>query len=170
MHIYHYTAGHHLSEIAASGALLPTGEMIAPRERRVLWFSLHPHWEPTAIKMFLWAGSTTPVKPSFEVMAAEIGAYRFALPARDKRLLPWRRLSLVAHIPPAEAARMVEVGIRAGARPHDWYGVLDPIPLTDLTFEAWSGSAWVPGTLAEGIANSPAERRRIGRARFERAA
>lgn len=150
--VFHYTVGTALAQIAASGHLQPSAVAVKLRERPVLWFSSNPKFEPTAIKMFLWEGSTEPVLPTFAELAEGIGVYRFALPAGDPRLVPWQRLPLVARIAPADVRKMMATGLRVGARPADWSGSLVAIPVGEVTLEVWTGGAWEPASMAAAVA------------------
>lgn len=148
-YVYHYTTGHKLPLIEQSGVLLPTSVAISPQEKPVLWFSTNTVYEPTAIKLILQEGQ--PVRPTPGELHELVGLYRFSISARDSRLRPLNKLSRLANISSKEVSRMVASGLRIGAIPSQWYGVLSAIALSELTFESWTGEAWVPASLVEEV-------------------
>ena len=54
---WHYTTGEKFKAIVTSGYLKPTGILVKPPERPVLWFSLNQQFEPTARKAAIEGGA-----------------------------------------------------------------------------------------------------------------
>lgn len=151
--LFHYTVGPKLPLILHSGALLPTGFGLAlsKKERPVLWWSAHPHWEPTATKILSLNGGQAFRRPGLEELAMAVGAFRFRM-TRDTRTAKfhaWPQIAQRAHIDAREVSGMVKHGLDLGARPRDWYGVLEPVPLVvadepELPLEMLSDGLWAP--------------------------
>lgn len=154
--VWHYTAGHKLPSIQQYGALVPTGVKLAPKEAPVLWFSADSVFEPTAIKLVKMPRSSQLVRPSKEELHAMVGLYRFRLPARDSRLLAWPQLIRAGRIAPEGVASMIRAGLELGAKPLNWYGVMTPISLPELQFEAWDGGTWRRAEINAEIENTAA--------------
>ena len=148
--VYHYTTGNKLSLISASQGLIPTSVMIAPKEKPVLWFSKDSDYEPTAIKLIMRSDGKA-YRPTMKELHELIGLYRFSFSPRDNRLLTFSQLQRVAHISPQGMSAMVASGLRIGAKPTNWFGVMTAVPLSELIFEEWTGSAWVPAQLQEAV-------------------
>jgi hypothetical protein len=148
---YHYTTGNKLSPISTSGCLLPTNVLVAPHEKPVLWFSLNPVYEPTAIKLIVKSYGQA-YRPSVQELHQLIGIFRFGIDAGDARLATFNKLPRLARISPIDVSRMVASGLRIGATPTHWSGSLVPIALAELEFEEWTGDTWVPGNLPEALA------------------
>ncbi|AZG15574.1 MULTISPECIES: hypothetical protein [Cupriavidus] len=150
--VWHYTVGTPLVAIARSGQLMPAvGHASAPRSGDgILWFSRNQQWDPSATRDDGLSAARQSL--SRAALHARFGLYRFGLPEQDLRLLPWPTVTRVADIDVPEAMTMVASGLRCGAAPTDWVGTLSAIPLSDLHFEKWSGTAWVPADLNELVA------------------
>jgi hypothetical protein len=151
-YVWHYTVGTPLVAIARSGRLMPAvAHTAAPRSGdEILWFSRNQQWDPSATRDDGLSEARQTL--SRAALHARFGLYRFGLPERDMRLLPWPTVTRVADIDVPEAMTMVASGLRCGAAPTDWVGTLTAIPLSDLNFEKWTGAAWVPADLDEMVA------------------
>lgn len=149
--LWHYTAGHKLPLIREASALRPNGAKVAPNERPVVWFSADPVYEPTAIKLVQMPGQTRLRRPSVAEMHELIGVFRFAIERADPRLAPWPTVHRRARISVAGVANMIRAGVEIGAKPMNWFGAFDDIPLSDLRFEAWTGEHWVAAQLDASI-------------------
>jgi hypothetical protein len=147
---YHYTTGNKLLPISASGCLLPTNVMVAPQEKPILWFSVNPVYEPTAVKLIATADRRV-YRPTFQELHQIIGIFRFGIVATDARLVPFNKLQRLAHISSHDMAAMTASGMRIGATPAHWTGTLIPLALSELDFEEWTGDMWIPGSLPKAI-------------------
>ncbi len=152
--LFHYTVGPKLDLIARSGVLMPTGYGLAlsEREKPVLWWSDAPFWEPTATKILSLDGGRTFVRPSFEEMRSQVGAFRFVLTpcgARSVNLKRWPALARLARIDEREAANMTASGVRMGAVPAGWWGCFEPVPLPLVEVQELQGADWA--TVAGGL-------------------
>lgn len=144
--VYHYTNGRHaLPGILASGQLNARADV--PGERPLVWFSAHLFWEPTATKPLMVAGEL--LKIPFEKFRADWGCVRFALPATDPRLMPWRKVCKFAGIPKRHRWAMENVGIKEGGDPAQWFALPGPLPLDTLRMERLTPSGWEPVSVAE---------------------
>jgi len=148
-YVWHYTVGTPLAAIARSGRLMPAAAhtMAAHSGDGILWFSRNQQWDPSATRDDGLSQARQTL--SRAALHARFGLYRFGLPEQDLRLLPWPTVTRVADIDVPQAMTMVATGLRCGAAPTDWIGTLTPVPLDDLRFERWTGSAWVPADLDE---------------------
>ena len=61
--------------------------------------------------------------------------------------MPWPAVTRLADIDIPEAMSMVSDGLRRGASPSDWLGVLTQVPLAELHFQRWNGTAWCDARL-----------------------
>ena len=149
--LWHYTAGHKLSLIRESCALRPNGAKIAPNERPVVWFSADGMYEPTAIKLVHMPGQAKLHRPSVAELHELVGVFRFAIDRTDARLAAWPTIHRKARISTTGVANMLRAGIEIGAKPMNWFGALEEIPLADLRFEAWTGKQWVAAQLDASV-------------------
>lgn len=149
--LWHYTAGHKLPSILESGALRPNGAKIAPNERPVVWFSADAVYEPTAIKLVQMPGQANLRRPSVAELHEMVGVFRFAIERKDARLAAWPAIHRKARISATGVANMLRAGLEIGAKPMNWFGALEDIPLADLRFEAWTGQQWVAAQIEASI-------------------
>lgn len=150
-YVWHYTAGHKLPGILALGALRPNGAKVPPQERPVVWFSADATYEPTAIKLVQLTDQAKLHRPTVKEMHTLIGIFRFALDRADRRLSAWPAVHRRARISAAGVASMIRAGVEIGAKPMNWFGAFEEIPLGDLRFEAWTGQHWVPAQIEASI-------------------
>jgi hypothetical protein len=127
---WHYTTGHKLRLIEASGELQPSTASAIGAELPVLWFSRLERYEPTATKVIQRPGEPLRRLSIAETHAICGGLFRFAVPA--SRLISWPELARLARIDKAAMRSMERVGERQGAYPRLWMGTLDTIPLGDV--------------------------------------
>jgi hypothetical protein len=140
--VWHYTVGTRLPAISESGLLIPARSLHAKASLGVLWFSRQQTWEPSTARTG-WKRHPAARIPFPE----KEGLFRFGLPASDSRLAPWPAVTRLADIEIPEAMAMVSAGLRRGASPTDWLGVLSQVPLADLRFQRWDGMAWCDAQL-----------------------
>lgn len=138
--VYHYTTvNFHLAKIFASGVLRPSAAGCEPHELPLLWFSKHPHWEPTATKGDLGVSP----KVAFAQHMEWAGCARFSLPADDPRLMEWPDACKYAGIR-RDVRRALEVsGRRMGAKPSDWLAIAGAVPLADVRLQRLDGGKWL---------------------------
>lgn len=149
--IYHYTFGHRLAAIAASGALIPTGTTIPPHERKALWYSLRADFEPTALKPVATVGSPIPCRVPFAQLHEIAGAFRFSADASIIKALPWPQVADEINVCPADRVMMETTGRALGATPTDWLATTRPQPLAFHRFDRWDGQSWVAAILADEV-------------------
>lgn len=149
--LWHYTAGHKLSLIREACALRPNGAKVAPNERPVVWFSAEAVYEPTAIKLVQMPGQAKLRRPSVAEMHELVGVFRFAIDRADLRLAAWPAVHRRARISQVGVANMIRAGVEIGAKPMNWFGAFEEIPLADLRFEAWTGQHWVAAQIDASI-------------------
>lgn len=146
--LYHYTYGHKLEGIRASGALLPTGASIPRHERKALWFSRNAQFEPTAFKLAVRDGRV--LRLGFHELADLFGAYRFVL-VNDSglTLFRWPGARKRLGILPDAGQRMEAIGFDVGANPADWVATVHPVGLDRLELERfdsasglWTAQSW----------------------------
>lgn len=128
----HYTTGEKFKAIVASGYLMPTGVLVKPPERPVLWFSLNQQFEPTARKAAIDGGA-------YRVLSVEEtgrhcgGLVRFGLSPR--KLLAGEKLRTRARIARPLWAGLARIGIQQKADPALWLGCLDAVPVEHLAID-----------------------------------
>lgn len=149
--LWHYTAGHKLQLIREARALRPNGAKVAPSERPVLWFSAEAVYEPTAIKLVQMPGHAKLRRPSVAEMHELVGVFRFAIDRADARLAAWPAVHRRARISATGVANMIRAGVEVGAKPMNWFGAFEDIPLADLRLEAWTGQRWVAAQIDTSI-------------------
>lgn len=150
--LWHYTAGHKLQLIRESCALHPNGAKVAPNERPVVWFSADAVYEPTAIKLLQMPGQARLRRPTVAELHELVGVFRFAIDRDDPRLAAWPAVHRKARISTTGVANMIRAGVEIGAKPMNWFGAFEEIPLADLRFEAWTGEHWVAAQIDASIA------------------
>lgn len=134
--VYHYAPWAFLAQIVDSGELRPSNAG-APTERPMLWFSAHPHWEPTATKPVIRASKLCHV--TFDEQVGRLGCMRFALSAADARLMKWNAACKAAGTPRDIQRKLEAVGKRMGATPAHWFATACSIPLPELQFQVFVG-------------------------------
>ncbi len=166
--LFHYTVGPKLPLIMQAGALLPTGFGLAlnRRERPVLWWSAHSHWEATATKILSLDGGRSFVRPTLATMARAVGAYRFRIPRASLpvKAYPWPEIARIARIDKREVAGMVKHGLELGAQPRDWFGALEPVAVTGesgLALEVLTDAVWSPACLRDAARHWASEGQRF---------
>ena len=134
-YLWHYSALPRLAAIMDSGFLKP-GNVYAPGETPMLWFSANQHWENTATKMVKGpSGLLMPL--TFQQQAKRFGCIRFGLPWDDLRILPWKAACSVAGTP-REVRRSLEAsGKKIGGKSEDWFATSVTIGLEELHFQVW---------------------------------
>lgn len=145
---WHYTTGEKFRAIVASGYLMPTGALVKPPERPVLWFSLNQQFEPTARKAAIDAGV-------FRTLSVDEtgrhcgGLVRFGLSPR--KLLTGEKLRTRARIARPLWAGLCQVGIEQKADPALWFGCLDAVPVGSLAVEVMNDAGdWEQVQAGEG--------------------
>ena len=131
---WHYTTADRLPSIQSSGLLLPATAGIAATERPVTWFSLHPHFEPTALKGLIDPATGRRRTATFEEMLALCGGLaRFGMPARA--LLTGDALRRKARISSAAWRQLCVAGTKCGASPAQWFGFVGPVEVARCTVQ-----------------------------------
>lgn len=131
---WHYTTGQKVRGITFAGFIQPADKFLAPQERPVAWFSLHPHFELTAAKGLIDPRTGSHRAATIGEMAEMAnGVYRFGLPARE--LLTGEALRLKARIPGATWKSLMSSGLKAGADPHQWFGYVGPVEVGRCTVQ-----------------------------------
>jgi len=129
---WHYTTGGNFIDIMTSGILMTTSENCPTHERPVLWFSLNPNWEPTAVKGIVENGRRRTATMQ-ETKKLGGGLVRLGYPHSE--LIPWPKLAKEAGILSRNRKMLEKTGMEQGANPHHWCGSLFPISLDELVVE-----------------------------------
>lgn len=124
--------------------ILESGELVGradcENERPLVWFSLHPLWEPTATKP-VWEHGVL-VQLTRSQYKSRAGLARISIPADDPRLMDWRTACKYAGIPTRDRKAMEAVGKKAGGKPEHWFAAPGPIPICGLAVEIMEGKEW----------------------------
>jgi len=123
--VWHYTTGENFIKIVEDGFLKPTSIGIKGKEKPILWFSSHPYFEPTACKAKIINGSIQRLTMK-ETFIAGGGLVRLGMPLSS--LTRWPQLHRDALMPRKIARILERSGKEQGAKPSQWYGLID-IPL-----------------------------------------
>lgn len=89
---------------------------------------------------------------SIEMMQTHSGGlYRYGVPIEHPKLLAWLKLKRAANIATSAARRLEKSANIWGAKPMNWYGFLEDIPVTELKIERMNGNKkWEPFCKEEG--------------------
>ncbi len=130
---WHYTTARHFQSIMEDGLIRPAILYVPVNERPVVWFSLAPHWEPTASPMIMKNG--IPHMATMREIRSEAGhLLRFGVPKSG--LIPWKKLRKAANIDPELFRALAKSGRAQGANPANWYGSIEDVPVRDCRIEA----------------------------------
>ena len=137
---WHYTIGHRFVQIVEDGFLRPTGAHIASGEKPVLWFSLHPTFEPTARKAIREGGKVRTLSMD---ETRELGGNLVRFGVLLAGLLVGENLRKRARIHPMMWQALARVGRQQGADPAQWAGSLTPVAVHDCIVEVMGAEgAW----------------------------
>lgn len=139
--VYHYTTEVHLGRIYRSGFLRPT-HFFAPDEKPLLWFSTHPHWEPSIVKAILQRPQNRVEELAFEQVRDLLGCARFLFDAQDPRLMARLAAYAYAGMPKCIQHNLDEDGRLRGADPESWSAVGTPIALHDVRIQVLRDNEW----------------------------
>jgi hypothetical protein len=137
MRFYHYTNEYKAAGIIEDQLLKTSGG--GGREKKILWFSTHPIYEPTAIKPIMLGGEM-----QFHTWAEYqklFKLYRFQL-VSDRYLSPWGTTNKNAKTPSKLRKKMELVGKMQGGKPSQWFGTLDNVPRIELLMQVFDGDVW----------------------------
>lgn len=139
---YHYTVEARLEEIIESGKInLATASVANKKEKPFAWVSSNPHWENTATKI-VTDGLGNRKSLTFDEQLEMFGCARIEVESAG--LIPWNKAVHIGKMDVRYAERMVEVGIKQGAKPSEWFGSLYPIPMDRwIKAEVYRNGEWV---------------------------
>lgn len=140
--IYHYTTQVHMARIRETGYLQPSHVLLDPGEKSLLWFSAHPHWEPSVKKMIRRPEGVFLL--SFEQLRKALGCVRLSIASSDPRLMSRQTAYNYAGTPVSTRERLDHIGRQCGAEPDQWRAVASPIPLGELGIEFLDREEWLP--------------------------
>jgi hypothetical protein len=144
--IYHYTKQLHLPSILKKG-LLPTDLFIAKGERPVNWFTTNPLWERTVFIL------TAPTLPEAHEYMRDCGGLVRIICDDDVAPYRWKELKEIAAIPYYMSRHLYCSAIKVGARPGEWRGTLDVVPVEKfLAIEFFDGQVWSATSYQEKMA------------------
>ena len=138
--LFHYTVGIKLKNIQADGYLKTTPTESKLGERPLVWLSSNPYYEQTARKHFMKPGiSDNQLGTLLEMDDYGNGVYRFSfltdnLP-EHLTPLPWHTLKHQSRMRKNLIDRLVKRAKGVKAKPREWYGVMDRIPVQLATLE-----------------------------------
>lgn len=133
MMAWHYTTGNKIASILKMGVLLPATAGVHPPEKPVVWFSLHPQWEPTASKGLVDERGLQRAATLAEMLTITGGLYRFGIDARG--LLCGEALKRHARINRRTWAALCAAGYGSGANPNEWFGHVGQISIDRLVLQ-----------------------------------
>lgn len=133
MMVWHYTTEMHLNAIYADGCLKPTAIKIPRGEIPALWFSANQTWEATANKSIMKRSTGEVRQLKGKEMPKFFRLVRFGIDS--SKLMHWPELRKAARISFTEQRRLIKNAKKVGGVPHEWYGTLESIPLSELVRE-----------------------------------
>lgn len=160
--LFHYTVGIKLPQIHTDGYLKTTP--IEPKlgERPLVWLSSNTEYEQTARKHFMGDGdSSTRLGSIKEMDEFANGIYRFCFTAEslsgDLDPLPWPVLKHRSHMKKKVIERLVKRAKGVGAKPSEWWGVMNRLPIAISTLERLdvASGRWKVVSMDEAINESP---------------
>ncbi|SMP65657.1 hypothetical protein SAMN06295888_1135 [Desulfonatronum zhilinae] len=157
--VYHYTdIANKLPLIIGSGGLMPTNTF-AENERPLIWFTTSPDFEPTATRGIYDKETGETKWLTVQEQEKMLGLCRFLLPATDKRLMNWKKACVYAGTPKRIRVALEKYAREKGSNTKDFFAVAPFIPLSELSFERWTGQEWLncDDDLARIIAESDLE-------------
>lgn len=161
MILWHYTKGLRFPEILESGQIVPSPpipddmaqELMRSnpealtrvmREAPIVWFSLNQHWEETTAVLRIDTATGKMERLSMEESAEAVcGLYRIGVVVSDT-LYQWKELKKLARMPSGMAAGLYESAREQGANPNEWYGSLEPVPMSKwVAVQRFDGGQWI---------------------------
>lgn len=142
--VWHYTTGEKHELIMKDGLLKRTDIGIDEGELPILWFSSHQHFEPSAQKACL--GPNGYARMSIEMMQEYGGGlYRYGVPVEHPKLFAWLKLRPAAKMSASVARRLEKRAIAWKAKPMNWFGFLEDMPIGALAIERMTeNQTWKP--------------------------
>jgi hypothetical protein len=151
--IWHYTIRAYLPQILADGLLKPAIAGVPRGERPAVWFSSNPAWEETANKMVMtWSGPRLGTKETTHRHGG--GLCRIGVTAS---VAPhgWGAFKRLSGIKTAHARALERAGLKAGAKPAEWYVSFAAVPREKwVSVELWNGREWEPAPMEATAAAS----------------
>ncbi len=138
---WHYTTHLHYDSIKAHGYIFGATALIEVNERPVVWFSMHPWFEPTAAKGIMGPDGRQRTATIDEMI--DIGGGLVRLGVSRRGLLAGEELRKRARIRRETWASLCRSAKSAGGDPAQWVGSLQPVLLTDCIVERMdAGHHW----------------------------
>lgn len=146
---WHYTTLDRYTLIYRDRLITPATGFVIPPERPAVWFSCHPHWEPTANKGIMEGGLVRTATMD-EMEAAGGGLVRIGV---ERRHLPygWDGYPRTSGVLTAMAEGLYWSALAVGANPRDWRISYNPVPIEQwcevqvLVEGRWVGTARTRG-------------------------
>lgn len=130
VHWWHYTVGLRLFGIVKDGRLKRADIGVDRSERRAVWFTSRPTWEPTATSMILDKGATEPRKATLPELAEKGAALiRIEVPA-DVARYDWAHHRKLGGVDPRIADALERVARADGSDPSEWRVSYRDVPLS----------------------------------------
>ncbi len=153
--VWHYTYGHHIEEILATGTLLPPARVASlveeahnghgtreyESDKKMLLFSSNPYWEPASYRAIMENGVPVELHQRSDYEKRGLKIIRFGV---DRSILkPWVKLKRLAHMPKGMAQSLEDLAYKLGSNPYDWWGTLFPVPRAEWqTVEVLESDTW----------------------------
>jgi hypothetical protein len=163
---YHYTVGSCVLPIIAAAKIKRTTVGLIHGERKAVWFSCRPTWEPTATKEVIYRGINRYMTIT-EVVDKVVALVRFEVSARFARHT-WADHRRIGKIDPLMADALEAAAAEQGANPDDWRVSYHDVPVSALLgLEASEdGDTWAvvgapAASPADGLRLDPTFARRL---------
>lgn len=138
---WHYTTGQNFIKIVNSGFLKPIDIDVRPPEKPILWFSLNQKWELTANKAVMESHGIRRLSME-ETFRLGGGLVRFGIELN--KLYLGVELKKRSRMSTTIWNALCKEGLKQKAKPSEWCGTLNAIPVDDLVVEVMSDDyAWI---------------------------
>jgi hypothetical protein len=147
---WHYTTGDYLIEIVKSGEIRPATANVPANERPAAWFSLEPHWEPTAQKALRNPDGAV-VRLGMQGTYERCGGLARIGVALETCPHDWRAFKRLGGARAGMLRHMEKLGRAQGADPALWRVSFEPVPQRLWTaIDVWDGQLWERKAEARG--------------------
>ena len=142
--LFHYTRASNFLKILRAGFIKLATEIVAAKERPVVWFSFNPHWEPTASP-----GCEDPITGvrrtvNFEELTRMDAPIRIEIPETEAAH-DWNDFKRLSHCPHKTWRNLSRTARAAGSDPKDWRVSFEAVPRTDWRcVEIFMNGDWEP--------------------------
>lgn len=156
MTLWHYTTGETFLQILESGKILHATAGVPDGERPIVWFSSNQVWEQTANKRAQRSDGSMEGVDMEETRKRGGGLVRFGV---DPETAPydWNALKRLSGMKSKHAEHVAAAGLKLHARPSEWFGTFDAVPITEWTaVEIYQDGEWISLPFSDAVGEEEA--------------